>query len=382
MKTIDLHTWPRRSWFEFYCDYIDPRSSAMVEVDVTLLRAACRTANVSFYLATLFAVQEATNAVPELRQRIRGRAIVEHEQVGVTFTTIGHDQQFNFVRLPHTATFEAFQEAARRGAAQVREATAIEPDPASDDRIHTSCFPWQTLRGHMPPFGGHELASIPEVVWSKAFDKGNQCLINVNLITHHGLVDGLHIGTFFDRVQREVDALAEALVEAVKDTPPGQQDAVASPPPTSSRTDKSGPTVDGALLASVPLFAALPDEVRDALAESFVLEHRRQGEVVIRAGETGERFYVIVRGALGVFAPEDEGGQRWNTMGDADVFGEVALLADTPRTATVIAESDTTLLTLDRATFEALIDAHPDVRTSITTEAEERAGDLRALPPG
>lgn len=149
---------------------------------------------------------------------------------------------------------------------------------------------------------------------------------------------------------------------------------------TAVKFDGVEATIDPSLLAVVPLFAALSDEVRAELADSFVMERRRKGDVVIQAGDPGERFYVVARGALGVFAPPEQGGKRWNTMRDADVFGEVALLADTHRTATVIAESETTLLTLDRKAFQALIDAHPEARATITAEAEKRAGALGKLP--
>ena len=71
------------------------------------------------------------------------------------------------------------------------------------------------------------------------------------------------------------------------------------------------------------------------------------GDDVVRQGETGDRFYLVGEGALDVYVD----GDKKQTLGPGDSFGEIALLRDVPRTATVRAQSDAVLYSLERSAF-------------------------------
>jgi CRP-like cAMP-binding protein len=79
----------------------------------------------------------------------------------------------------------------------------------------------------------------------------------------------------------------------------------------------------------------------------------RAGEVVIQSGDHGDRFYLVAAGELDV----DAGGNH-STAREADYFGEIALLRDVPRTATVKAAIDSQLYALQRDDFLAAITGH------------------------
>lgn len=145
------------------------------------------------------------------------------------------------------------------------------------------------------------------------------------------------------------------------------------------RVDHGAAQLEPAFLAHVPLFADLPPAVRAGLAAAFVAERRPPGDVIMHAGERGDRLYVVVRGELSVEAPSRRGPQRIGTLRDADVFGEVALLVDAPRSATVTARRESILVSLGRAEFLALLEEHPDARAMITAEAERRLASVRAV---
>lgn len=75
------------------------------------------------------------------------------------------------------------------------------------------------------------------------------------------------------------------------------------------------------------------------------------GEVVVREGDKGEHFYIIESGAVTV----EQGGAQQASLGAGEVFGEIALLNDSPRNATVSCRQDCVLLLLDRESFRKLI---------------------------
>ena len=102
-----------------------------------------------------------------------------------------------------------------------------------------------------------------------------------------------------------------------------------------------------AILRRLPLFAPVPAPALEAAAAALVPVSMVAGAVVIREGDVGTRFWVIVAGEATV----DQGGLAIATLGPGDSFGELALIRDIPRTASVIARTDVDLFALDRAAF-------------------------------
>ncbi len=101
------------------------------------------------------------------------------------------------------------------------------------------------------------------------------------------------------------------------------------------------------LLRTVSILSLLPEPVLDRLARSLVRVEAERGEVVIHQGAEGDRFYVIESGSLEV----TKDGRHIATLGPGEFVGEIALLRDMPRTATVTALEPTVLQSLDRKTF-------------------------------
>jgi CRP-like cAMP-binding protein len=105
-------------------------------------------------------------------------------------------------------------------------------------------------------------------------------------------------------------------------------------------------------LARVALFAALPGQTLAELAERMVREDVPSGTVVVREGEQGERFYVLLSGMVGV-SQTALGARRLLRPGD--YFGEVGAGMDIPRTATVTTITRCTVASCDREAFDALV---------------------------
>ena len=93
-----------------------------------------------------------------------------------------------------------------------------------------------------------------------------------------------------------------------------------------------------------------------------------------RAGDVGDRFYIVCRGELEVVAP---GVQA--TAGDGDYFGEIALIRDVPRTATITALADSQLYAMDRNDFLAAVTSHSGVRAAGEIVVEQRHGSVARI---
>jgi MFS family permease len=108
------------------------------------------------------------------------------------------------------------------------------------------------------------------------------------------------------------------------------------------------------LLASVPIFTPLPGTTLEHLAGRLVPLRLDAGAVVLREGDAGDRFYIVVEGEVEV----TEGGKPISSLEAGGYFGEIALLRDVPRTATVVARTPVVLYALDREDFLAAVTSH------------------------
>jgi CRP/FNR family cyclic AMP-dependent transcriptional regulator len=128
------------------------------------------------------------------------------------------------------------------------------------------------------------------------------------------------------------------------------------------------------LLKRVPLLSGLGRrEIEEVgrLAEEIDVG---AGRVLMREGDTGREFFVVVDGSVGI----DRGGTRIRTLGNGDFFGEIALLAEGPRTATATTDSEAKLLVLGHREFHSLMDQFPGIRTCVL---EALATRIRNLEP-
>jgi MFS family permease len=127
------------------------------------------------------------------------------------------------------------------------------------------------------------------------------------------------------------------------------------------------------LLRATPLFRPLPGAIIEELAAKLLVVTTSAGEVVIREGDAGDRFYLIDSGEVDVSA----GAGPVATLGPGEYFGEIALLRDVPRTATVRTKSDTRLYALERDEFLSAITGHPESAEAADAVVASRLAGLR-----
>jgi len=131
--------------------------------------------------------------------------------------------------------------------------------------------------------------------------------------------------------------------------------------------------VEAARLQSIPMLQSLDHDALAALADIFITERCPAGRDVFREGDPGDKFYIVARGTLTVWIDTLDGGEKQiRSMDDGDHFGEIALMEDTTRTATVRTSTDCIFLTLARDPFLKLLQREPKLRESFEEVVAER----------
>ncbi|HXN16246.1 MAG TPA: mechanosensitive ion channel family protein [Usitatibacter sp.] len=131
-----------------------------------------------------------------------------------------------------------------------------------------------------------------------------------------------------------------------------------------------------AALGSVELFAALSQAERDALTEHLVYAPFVAGDVITYQGAVAHWLYLIVSGEAEVSIDTPRGRHKVAALAAGDVFGEMGMLTGEPRRATVGARTDVVCYRLDKAGFETVIKARPDVAEAISKVLARRETDL------
>ncbi len=121
-------------------------------------------------------------------------------------------------------------------------------------------------------------------------------------------------------------------------------------------------------LRRVPLFHGIPDPGLASIARQITERSYESGTVIVKQGETGVGFYMIDEGKVEV----EQGGRTLRTLGPGDFFGELALMEDVPRTASVIARAPTRCLQLVRWNFRAVLKENPDIAIRVLETAVKR----------
>ncbi len=131
------------------------------------------------------------------------------------------------------------------------------------------------------------------------------------------------------------------------------------------------------LLRRMPLFAELDAQQLQLIAAQLHQEAHEPGQVIMRQGEIGETFYVIQSGRVQVSVTTDGEEKVFAERGPGEYLGEIALLLQVPRTATVRALTQTEVLALDKGDFERLVVSHLYVSRGLEREISRRMIDLR-----
>src|SRR5437899_1865510 len=138
------------------------------------------------------------------------------------------------------------------------------------------------------------------------------------------------------------------------------------------------------LITKIDLFSKLDEKILKKLSEACIMRPFTKNETIVRQGEMGLGLYLIAKGRVKV--ERDQGGVRMqlNELGPEQFFGEMSLLDNKPRAATVTAIEDSECVLLTRDSFVKLMNKYPEIPISMARVLAERlrvANEKVAMAP-
>jgi chloramphenicol O-acetyltransferase type A len=199
MKKISFTNPHRKKHFDFFRKMDQPHFNITAPLVVGPWKGWVKDKGLPFTTTMVYTMAKVANQIPEFRYRIRGEEVVEHEAVHPSFTVrTNASDVFSFCYVPFAGHLPAFLEEAGRQIAHMKDQPRFEDDPDRDDYLFLSAFPWVSFTSMQHAMHYSPTDSVPRISWGKAFESEGKLQIPVAVQAHHAVVDGIHMGRFFE----------------------------------------------------------------------------------------------------------------------------------------------------------------------------------------
>ncbi len=205
MRYLDIENWDRKAHFMYFKELDYPHFNICGNVDITEFIRYIKDRGDSFFLAFLYAAVKAANSIDEFRYRIREDKVVVHDIVSPSFTIMTAKEVFSFCTAGFIDDYADFYRQASEEMESSKNSVNIEDEPGRDDLLYITSIPWVSFTGITHPIHMKNVDSIPRISWGKYFEENGRVKLPLSVQAHHALVDGAHIGQYFNKLQELLD---------------------------------------------------------------------------------------------------------------------------------------------------------------------------------
>ena len=204
VKIIDFDSWPRTQHFKMFNEYDNPDLSLCANVDISELHHFVKSKDIRINISLLYLLTSVANGIEEFRYRVSEGQVVVYDQLHPSTTVLGKGNLFGFCRLHYLDNFKEFYRAAERDIRLAKTSPSLSPID-SQATLYFTTIPWVSFTSITHPVQVHPIDAIPRISIGKFFKSGSQMLMPLSVQVHHGLVDGVHVGLFYERFQRAAE---------------------------------------------------------------------------------------------------------------------------------------------------------------------------------
>jgi chloramphenicol O-acetyltransferase type A len=205
MRIIDMETWKRKDHYNYFRQLDYPHFNICGNLNITSFYRHIKENGLPFFISVLYASTETANNIREFRFRIRGDQVIEHEIVSPSFTVLAEEEIFSFCTSNFTENYGDFKNNTLKEIEKVRNNISMKDEPGRDDLLYITSIPWISFTSITHPIQMNPVDSIPRISWGKYFEESGKILLPMSVQAHHALVDGIHVGKFFNDLQEIFD---------------------------------------------------------------------------------------------------------------------------------------------------------------------------------
>lgn len=203
MKIIDINKWNRKEHFEFFSKFDEPYYGITAEVECTAAYKNAKETGIPFFIYYLHKSNCAINGIENLKLRIVDEQVVLYEVVHASSTIGREDNTFAYSFIKHDDDINIFYENAKKEIEAVKNSTGLRLNDEAKrfDTVHYSPVPWIKFTSvtHARDFKRND--SVPKISFGKMTESNGKLTMPVGIYVHHGLVDGYHVGRYFELFQ-------------------------------------------------------------------------------------------------------------------------------------------------------------------------------------
>ncbi|NTV89668.1 MAG: chloramphenicol acetyltransferase [Clostridiales bacterium] len=212
MKYIDIEHWERKDHFNYFRTYDSPHFSISGNVDATAFLAYIKEHRLPFFISMLYAASKVANEIREFRFRIQEDKLAEYDAVHPSCTVMTASGAFSYCTLEYTEAYAGFRSESAVRIEHAKHEADIDVDYGRDDLLYITSIPWVSFTGITHAMKTHPADSIPRIAWGKYFENGEKTMLPLSVSANHALVDGLHVGRYFNMLQDLLDSPEKWLI--------------------------------------------------------------------------------------------------------------------------------------------------------------------------
>jgi chloramphenicol O-acetyltransferase type A len=210
MNKIDINTWNRKEHFEFYSTFKQPFFNVCATVDVTKTLNYCKQNKLSFFICSLFLLGYTANQIESFKYRINNHEVEVFDDSEISCTVLNADESFSFCEFGGCGEFDLFYQQADQQLTKIKNGyKSLESSDKKANKIFCSVLPWLHFTSFSHAQEQNEHDSTPRIVMGKYKKNQNEIAMPISVEVHHALVDGLHVGQYFEKLQQNFEHFFE-----------------------------------------------------------------------------------------------------------------------------------------------------------------------------